>query len=60
MVLNMLNKIKSIISKKIEDKKENSKASTYAIAKDETSNSGGSSSGESWLAKIYNILYPHK
>ena len=55
----MLNKIKSIISKKIEDKKENSKADTYAIAKDETSNSGGSSS-ESWLAKIYNILYPHK
>ena len=56
----MLNKIKSIISKKIEDKKDNSKADAYAIAKDETSNSGGSSSGESWLAKIYNILYPHK
>ena len=60
MVLNMLNKIKSIISKKIEDKKDNSKVDTYAIAKDETSNSGGSSSGESWLATIYNILYPHK
>ena len=55
----MLNKIKSIISKKIEDKKENNKVSTYAIAKDETSNSGGSSSGGSWLSKIYDILYPH-
>lgn len=55
----MLNKIKSIISKKIEDKKENSKADTYAIAKDETSNSGGSSGDVNWLVKIYNILYPH-
>lgn len=56
----MLNKIKSIISKKIEDKKESSKADTYAVAKDETSNSSGSSSDKDWLFKIFNILYPHK
>ena len=59
---NFVKKLANIYKKNqsIEDKKENSKANTYAIAKDETSNSGGSSSGESWLAKIYNILYPHK
>ena len=55
----MLEKIKSKLNKgnKIEDEKEDKTASSYAVAKDETSGSSGNETSYPWWKNVLDWLY---